>query len=167
LTEYFHFRYTITQFDHERIPERVVHAISGVHGYFELFELQSDVTKAGVLTDTSREPPVFVRFSTVQDSRGSADKSEITLHIQNLSVLKARIPITRVSCSNRLFSFTISMSCNLRPYSEAHRITDIRFRSIPVFKYGIHLLPFVSIVFFIDISSKSSISSMFTCSQIV
>ncbi|GAB5594000.1 catalase 1 [Umbelopsis nana] len=74
LMEDFHFRYTITQFDHERIPERVVHARgSGAHGYFELFESQADITKAGVLTDTSRKTPVFVRFSTVQGSRGSAD----------------------------------------------------------------------------------------------
>jgi catalase len=74
LMEDFHFRYSITQFDHERIPERVVHARgSGAHGYFELFESQSDITKAGVLNDTSRKTPVFVRFSTVQGSRGSAD----------------------------------------------------------------------------------------------
>jgi catalase len=74
LMEDFHFRYTITQFDHERIPERVVHARgSGAHGYFELFDSQSDVTKAVVMTDTSRKKPVFVRFSTVQGSRGSAD----------------------------------------------------------------------------------------------
>ncbi|CAM0138432.1 hypothetical protein VKS41_002982 [Umbelopsis sp. WA50703] len=74
LMEDFHFRYSITQFDHERIPERVVHARgSGAHGYFELFESQPDITKAGVLNDTSRKTPVFVRFSTVQGSRGSAD----------------------------------------------------------------------------------------------
>jgi catalase len=46
---------------------------SGAFGKFTLFESASDVTSAGVLTDTSRETPVFLRFSTVLGSRGSAD----------------------------------------------------------------------------------------------
>lgn len=67
-------REKIHRFDHERIPERVVHARgAGAHGKFTLFESASDVTSAGVLTDTSRETPIFVRFSTVLGSRGSAD----------------------------------------------------------------------------------------------
>jgi catalase len=73
----------------KRIPKRVVHAKgSGAHGYFELFELQSDVTKAGVLTDTSRKSPVFFRFSTVHDSRGSADKFEIPLYTEHSCLRK-------------------------------------------------------------------------------
>jgi catalase len=67
-------REKIHRFDHERIPERVVHARgSAAFGKFTLFESASDVTSAGVLTDTSRETPVFLRFSTVLGSRGSAD----------------------------------------------------------------------------------------------
>jgi len=67
-------RERIHRFDHERIPERVVHARgSGAFGTFTLFESAEDVTFAPVLTDTSRETPVFVRFSTVLGSRGSAD----------------------------------------------------------------------------------------------
>ncbi|KAI5855069.1 catalase [Durotheca rogersii] len=67
-------RERIHRFDHERIPERVVHARgAGAFGNFRLFQSIEDVTSAGVLTDTSRETPVFVRFSTVQGSRGSAD----------------------------------------------------------------------------------------------
>jgi len=67
-------REKIMRFDHERIPERVVHARgSGAFGKFTLFESAEDVTYAPVLTDTSRETPVFVRFSTVLGSRGSAD----------------------------------------------------------------------------------------------
>ncbi|KAH3966469.1 catalase [Parastagonospora nodorum] len=67
-------REKIQRFDHERIPERVVHARgSGAFGKFTLFESAADVTSAGVLTDTSRETPVFLRFSTVLGSRGSAD----------------------------------------------------------------------------------------------
>ncbi|KAI1413050.1 catalase [Hypoxylon sp. FL1857] len=67
-------RERIHRFDHERIPERVVHARgAGAFGNFRLYESAEDVTMAGVLTDTSRETPVFVRFSTVQGSRGSAD----------------------------------------------------------------------------------------------
>lgn len=74
LLEDFILREKITHFDHERIPERIVHARgSGAHGYFELYESQEDVTKAGIFTDTSRKTPVFVRFSTVAGSKGSAD----------------------------------------------------------------------------------------------
>ncbi len=68
------YREKMTHFDHERIPERVVHARgAAAHGVFELYKNMSDVTKAGFLQDTSTETPVFVRFSTVLGSRGSAD----------------------------------------------------------------------------------------------
>lgn len=64
----------IQRFDHERIPERVVHARgTGAFGTFTLKESAEDVTYAAVLNDTSRRTPVFVRFSTVQGSKGSAD----------------------------------------------------------------------------------------------
>lgn len=64
----------IHRFDHERIPERVVHARgTGAFGNFILKKSAGDVTTAGVLTDTTRNTPVFVRFSTVQGSKGSAD----------------------------------------------------------------------------------------------
>ena len=74
LLEDFHLREKITRFDHERIPERVVHARgSAAHGYFQVYESQAKLTKAGFLQDPSKRTPVFVRFSTVQGSRGSAD----------------------------------------------------------------------------------------------
>jgi catalase len=74
LLEDFILREKITHFDHERIPERIVHARgSGAHGYFELYESQEEITKAEIFTDTSRKTPVFVRFSTVAGSKGSAD----------------------------------------------------------------------------------------------
>ena len=74
LLEDFILREKITHFDHERIPERVVHARgSGAHGVFKLTEDLSEFTKAGFLTDLERETPVFVRFSTVAGSRGSSD----------------------------------------------------------------------------------------------
>ncbi|KAG1885603.1 catalase-like domain-containing protein [Suillus subluteus] len=68
-------REKIHRFDHERIPERVVHARgTGAHGYFTVSsDRASKYTFAPVLTDSSRTTPVFVRFSTVQGSRGSAD----------------------------------------------------------------------------------------------
>jgi len=68
-------REKIHRFDHERIPERVVHARgTGAHGYFKVYDDRaSKYTYAPVLTDASRTTPVFVRFSTVQGSRGSAD----------------------------------------------------------------------------------------------
>lgn len=62
------------RFDHERIPERVVHARgTAAFGKFKLHKSLSNYTTASVLTDTSCETPVFVRFSTVQGSKGSAD----------------------------------------------------------------------------------------------
>ncbi len=74
LLEDFLLREKITHFDHERIPERVVHARgSAAHGYFELYDNQEKFTKAGLFTDTERRTPVFARFSTVAGSKGSPD----------------------------------------------------------------------------------------------
>ncbi|AZN41551.1 catalase [Paenibacillus albus] len=74
IMEDFHFREKMTHFDHERIPERVVHARGfGAHGEFELYESLAEYTKAKFLTDTSIRTPLFVRFSTVAGSRGSSD----------------------------------------------------------------------------------------------
>lgn len=75
LMEDFHFREKITHFDHERIPERVVHARgSGAYGYFEPYDGSlASITRAEFLATPGLRTPVFVRFSTVVGSRGSAD----------------------------------------------------------------------------------------------
>jgi len=74
LLEDAHFREKMFHFDHERIPERVVHARGyGAHGYFVLTESLSDVTRADVLQRVGEKVPAFVRFSTVAGSKGSAD----------------------------------------------------------------------------------------------
>ncbi|MBV9088349.1 MAG: catalase [Mycobacteriaceae bacterium] len=75
LLEDFHAREKITHFDHERIPERVVHARgAGAYGYFEPYDDSlSEYTVAKFLTTPGKQTPVFVRFSTVAGSRGSAD----------------------------------------------------------------------------------------------
>ncbi len=74
LLEDFHLREKITHFDHERIPERVVHARgSAAHGYFQVYKSLAPLTKAAFLQDPSVKTPVFVRFSTVVGSRGSSD----------------------------------------------------------------------------------------------
>ncbi|MGG4490445.1 catalase [Metabacillus idriensis] len=74
LMEDFHFREKMTHFDHERIPERIVHAMGyGAHGYFQVYEPMKEFTKAKFLQDPSVKTPVFVRFSTVAGSRGSGD----------------------------------------------------------------------------------------------
>jgi catalase len=74
LLEDFILREKITHFDHERIPERIVHARgSAAHGVFKVYEDQSAITKAAFLCDPGAETPVFVRFSTVAGSRGSTD----------------------------------------------------------------------------------------------
>jgi len=73
-----HGREKIHRFDHERIPERVVHARgAGAHGYFKPFnDAAAKYTFAPILTDPARTTPVFIRFSTVQGSRGSAVSSQ-------------------------------------------------------------------------------------------
>jgi catalase len=74
LLEDFYLREKITHFDHERIPERVVHARgAGAHGYFENYKPLSDLTSANLFSEAGKRTPVFVRFSTVAGSRGSAD----------------------------------------------------------------------------------------------
>jgi catalase len=74
LMEDFIFREKMTHFDHERIPERIVHARgSAAHGIFKLYNAIPEFTKAKFLNDTGIETPVFVRFSTVAGSRGSTD----------------------------------------------------------------------------------------------
>ncbi len=74
LLEDFILREKITHFDHERIPERVVHARGyGTRGFFEPHESHADLTAAEFLQDPSVQTPVFVRFSTVAGSAGSAD----------------------------------------------------------------------------------------------
>jgi len=74
LLEDFALREKIMHFDHERIPERVVHARgAGAHGTFQLTRSLHQFTKAKLLTDTATTTQVFVRFSTVNGSRGSAD----------------------------------------------------------------------------------------------
>jgi catalase len=74
LLEDFILREKITHFDHERIPERIVHARgSAAHGVFRVYQSQAALTTAGFLQDPSKETPVFVRFSTVAGSRGSTD----------------------------------------------------------------------------------------------
>ena len=74
LLEDFHFREKIFHFDHERIPERVVHARGfGVHGYFENYESLSGITRADPFQQAGQRTPAFVRFSTVAGNKGSSD----------------------------------------------------------------------------------------------
>src|SRR5690242_10982704 len=74
LLEDFILREKITHFDHERIPERIVHARgSAAHGYFECYESLAKLTRASVFAEAGKRTPVFVRFSTVIGERGSTD----------------------------------------------------------------------------------------------
>src|ERR1700683_235537 len=74
LLEDFILREKITHFDHERTPERIVHARgAGAHGYFQPYQSMKKVTKAAFLSDPKVKTPVFVRFSTVAGERGSTD----------------------------------------------------------------------------------------------
>src|SRR5690348_9238743 len=72
--EDFHFREKIFHFDHERIPERVVHARGfGAHGYFENYQSLADISRADLFQRPGEKTPAFVRFSTVAGSKGSPD----------------------------------------------------------------------------------------------
>lgn len=74
LLEDFVLREKITHFDHERIPERIVHARgSGAHGYFQPYRSMAAVTRAAFLADPRVKTPVFARFSTVAGGSGSVD----------------------------------------------------------------------------------------------
>ena len=74
LLEDFILREKITHFDHERIPERIVHARgTGVHGYFELTHSLAQYTRAAVLTEVGVKTPLFARISTVAGGSGSVD----------------------------------------------------------------------------------------------
>ena len=74
LMEDFIFREKLFHFDHERIPERVVHARGfGAHGYFEAYESLSDITQANLFQKKGEITPAFVRFSTVAGNKGSPD----------------------------------------------------------------------------------------------
>src|ERR1700691_5519302 len=74
LLEDFILREKITHFDHERIPERIVHARgSAAHGYFEAYEPLTALTRAAPFAEAGKRTPLFVRFSTVAGERGSAD----------------------------------------------------------------------------------------------
>jgi catalase len=74
LMEDFILREKITHFDHERIPERIVHARgSGAHGFFETYKSLKRYTKASLFAEAGKKTPVFVRFSTVAGERGSTD----------------------------------------------------------------------------------------------
>src|SRR5579872_4681022 len=72
--EDFHFREKIFHFDHERIPERVVHARGfGAHGFFETYQSLADITRADIFQRAGEKTPLFIRFSTVAGNKGSAD----------------------------------------------------------------------------------------------
>ncbi len=74
LLEDFILREKITHFDHERIPERIVHARgSAAHGYFECYQAMTSLTRASIFAEAGKRTPVFARFSTVIGERGSTD----------------------------------------------------------------------------------------------
>ena len=74
LLEDFILREKITHFDHERIPERIVHARgSAAHGYLRVLRALDALTRASFFAETGKRTPVFVRFSTVAGERGSTD----------------------------------------------------------------------------------------------
>ncbi|MGR9055989.1 catalase [Rhizobium leguminosarum] len=102
LIDDFHFREKIFHFDHERIPERVVHARGyGAHGYFETYESLAAYTRADLFQRPGEKTPAFVRFSTVAGSKGSFDLARdvrgfaVKIHTQqgNWDLVGNNIPV--------------------------------------------------------------------------
>jgi len=107
LLEDFHLREKIFHFDHERIPERVVHARGyGAHGFFETYESLSDITKADVFARAGDRVPAFVRFSTVAGSKGSP----VTSGGLPSSFTPRRATGTSSATTSRYFSFRTPLS---------------------------------------------------------
>lgn len=107
LLEDFILREKITHFDHERIPERIVHARgSAAHGYFQPYASLSATTKADFLSDENKITPVFVRFSTVQAAQAQRIRSEIFEDLRPNFILKRAFSIwwetTRQSSSFKM-----------------------------------------------------------------
>ena len=109
LLEDFILREKITHFDHERIPERIVHArVSAAHGYFEAYEPMTAFTRAAPFQAAGKITPVFVRFSTVAGERGSTDTAHVVpgIDFSNDPLLAGRIhsyvdtQITRLGGAN-------------------------------------------------------------------
>lgn len=102
LMEDIHFREKIFHFDHERIPERVVHARGfGAHGYFETYESLTNITSADIFQRAGEKTPAFVRFSTVAGNKGSFDLARdvrgfaVKLYTKqgNLDIVGNNIPV--------------------------------------------------------------------------
>ena len=102
LIEDFHFREKIFHFDHERIPERVVHARGyGAHGFFETYESLTKYTRADIFQRAGEKTPAFVRFSTVAGSKGSFDLArdvrgfavKLYTHEGNWDIVGNNIPV--------------------------------------------------------------------------
>ncbi len=116
--EDFHFREKIFHFDHERIPERVVHARGyGAHGYFETYESLSHITAADIFQREGERTPASVRFSTVVGSKGSFDLARdvrgfaVKLYTQqgNWDIVGNNIPVFIYSRCNQI---SRSRSCS-------------------------------------------------------
>jgi catalase len=110
LLEDFVLREKIMHFDHERIPERVVHARgAAAHGFFQVYKPLSHLTSAKVLNDPEIKTPVFVRFSTVAGSRGSADTARDVRGLRSNSTRRKATGISSATTSPS-FSFRMRLS---------------------------------------------------------
>lgn len=136
LMEDFHFREKMTHFDHERIPERVVHARGfGVHGFFQVYEPMTEYTRAKFLQDPSVKTPVFVRFSTVAGSKLPQTRCGMPEALRLNFILKKET-MTLWEITSRCFSFRMQsnfriwfmrLSLNLTMKCLRPRLLTIRF----------------------------------------
>src|SRR4249919_3554512 len=128
LLEDFLLREKITHFDHERIPERIVHARgTAAHGYFQVYKSMAPLTKAKFLQDPSVKTPVFVRFSTVVGSRGSSDLARdvrgfaVKFIRKTATTIWSAITFRFFSSKTRLNFPILSMPSSLSRITKCHR----------------------------------------------
>lgn len=130
LMEDFHFR------ENERIPERVVHARGyGVHGFFQVYEPMTEYTRAKFLQDPSVKTPVFVRFSTVAGSKGSADTvrdargfaTKFYTEEGNYDLVGNNIPVFFIQDAIKFPDLVQRLSLNLTMKCLRPRLLTIRF----------------------------------------
>ena len=135
LLEDFVLREKITHFDHERIPERVVHARgSAAHGYFELTESLEGITTAKILTETGKQTPLFTRFSTVAGNKGSKDTPR---DVRGFAVKFYTDEGIWDLVSNNMPIFFIQSSPILFMQLSLNPIADFRKPPLPMIRFGI------------------------------
>lgn len=134
LMEDFHFREKMTHFDHERIPERVVHARGfGVHGFFQVYEPMTEYTRAKFLQDPSVKTPVFVRFLRLRVLKAPQTRCGMPEALRQNFILKKET-MTLWEITFRCFSFRTQSNFRIwfTRLSLSHTMKCLRLRLLTI-----------------------------------